>query len=385
MEFLDYATLKVLWWGLVGALLIGFACTDGYDLGVASLLPIVARKDEERRLVINSVGPMWEGHQVWFITAGGALFAAFPFVYAVSFSGFYLAMFVVLAALIMRPVGFKYRSKRPDPKWRRNWDYALFIGGIVPALIFGVALGNVLQGVPFDLDTNLRPSYDNAGWGVLALLKLLNPFALLCGITSVAMLMLHGAAWLVVKIEDGPVKDRAAMIGTYAGFAVIAVFALAGIWLAVSGMGYRITSEIDPNGPANPLRKTAEMAEGAWMTNYIKYPWMVIAPLLGFAGTAFAIRGLRRQSPLGFLGSGLACFGIIATVGLTMFPFILPSSVNPSVSLTVWDSASSATTLGIMLAVTAIFLPIVLAYTAWVYKVLFGELTTEEANAPNNY
>ena len=182
MEFpLDYATLRVIWWGLMGVLLIGFALTDGWDMGVAAMLPFVARTDVERRMVINTVGPTWEGNQVWFILGGGAIFAAWPFVYAVSFSGFYLAMFLVLAALILRPVGFKYRSKRPGAAWRERWDWALFIGGFVPALVFGVAVGNVLRGVPFRLDGDLRAFYDGT------LLGLFTPFTLVCGLLSVAI------------------------------------------------------------------------------------------------------------------------------------------------------------------------------------------------------
>lgn len=376
---LDYATLKVMWWGLVGVLLIGYALTDGYDLGVASLLPFVAKTDKERRLVINSIGPMWEGHQVWLITGGGALFAAWPYVYAISFSGFYLAMFVVLAALILRPVGFKYRSKRPSPAWRASWDWALFVGGFVPALIFGVALGNVLQGVPFDIDRTLRATYSGG------LIGLLNPFALLCGLASVAMLVVHGASWLVVKIEHGPVLNRAAKFGQYAALAVIAFYAAAGIWLAVAGMGYRIVTDIDPNGVANPLRKEVVVEAGAWLGNYGKYPWMVLAPALGFAGSALAYVGLRNKTALSLIGSALAATGIVASVGCSMFPFILPSTINPNASLTVWDSSSSHLTLFIMLIVTVIFVPLILAYTAWVFKVLWGRLTTEEANAAGTY
>lgn len=376
---LDYATLKLLWWGLVGALLIGFAVTDGYDLGVASILPFAAKTDRERRLVINAIAPTWEGHQVWFITGGGALFAAWPYVYAVSFSGFYLAMFVVLAALILRPVGFKYRSKKENPVWRQRWDWALFVGGFVPALIFGVALGNVLQGVPFSLDSTLRATYEGG------LIGLLNPFALLCGLASVAMLVMHGASFLVAKIERGEVLDRAAKFGQWAGFGVIAFFALAGVWLWMSGMGYRIVSDIDPQGLANPLRKEVVVESGAWLSNYAKYPWMIAAPVLGFAGTLLAILGLRAKSGYSIVASGLAVLGIIATVGASMFPFILPSSINPNASLTVWDSASSHTTLFIMLIVTVIFLPLVLLYTSWVFKVLWGRLDTEQANAPGTY
>jgi len=376
---LDYATLKVIWWALVGILLIGYALTDGYDLGVATLLPFIGKTDQERRLVINSIGPMWEGHQVWLITGGGALFAAWPYVYAVSFSGFYLAMFVVLAALILRPVGFKYRSKRASKEWRRNWDWALFIGGFVPALIFGVALGNVLQGVPFDIDRTMRASYDGGLFG------LLNPFALLAGLASVAMLVVHGASWLVVKLEHGPVMDRAVKYGRIAALGVIVFYALAGIWLWQSGMGYRIVSDIDPQGQANPLRKEVLVEAGAWMGNYGKYPLLILAPLAGFAGSVLAFWALARKSPLAMVGSGLAATGIIASVGASMFPFILPSSLNPTASLTVWDSSSSHVTLFIMLIATAIFLPIVLAYTAWVFKVLWGRLTIEEATSEGKY
>lgn len=376
---LDYATLKVIWWALVGILLIGYALTDGYDLGVATLLPFIGKTDEERRLVINSIGPMWEGHQVWLITGGGALFAAWPYVYAVSFSGFYLAMFVVLSALILRPVGFKYRSKRAGKSWRRNWDWALFVGGFVPALIFGVALGNVLQGVPFDIDRTMRATYDGGLFG------LLNPFALLAGLASVAMLVVHGASWLALKLEHGAVLDRAVRYGRIAALAVIAFYAIAGIWLWQSGMGYRIVSDIDPHGQANPLRKEVVVEAGAWMVNYGKYPFLILAPLAGFAGSVLAFWALGRKSPMAMVGSGLAAAGIVASVGASMFPFILPSSLNPAASLTVWDSSSSHITLFIMLIATAILLPVVLAYTAWVFKVLWGRLSIEEATSEGKY
>ena len=242
-----------------------------------------------------------------------------------------------------------------------------------------MALGNVLQGVPFSLDSTLRATYEGG------LIGLLNPFALLCGLASVAMLVMHGASFLVAKIERGEVLDRAAKFGQWAGFGVIAFFALAGVWLWMSGMGYRIVSDIDPQGLANPLRKEVVVESGAWLSNYAKYPWMIAAPVLGFAGTLLAILGLRAKSGYSIVASGLAVLGIIATVGASMFPFILPSSINPNASLTVWDSASSHTTLFIMLIVTVIFLPLVLLYTSWVFKVLWGRLDTEQANAPGTY
>ena len=181
---LDYPTLKIIWWLLVGVLLIGFAIMDGHDMGVGTLLPFVGKTDDERRVVINSVGMHWEGNQVWFITGGGAIFAAWPLIYATAFSGFYWAMMAALWALFFRPVGFKYRSLLKDAQWRRSWDWGLFVGGFVPPVIFGVAFGNLLQGVPFQFNELLMVNYTGSFW------QLLNPFALLAGIVSSAMITL---------------------------------------------------------------------------------------------------------------------------------------------------------------------------------------------------
>lgn len=370
---IDYETLRLIWWLLLGVLLIGFALTDGYDLGVAALLPFVARTDEERRLAINSIAPTWEGHQVWLILGGGAIFAAWPFVYAISFSGFYLAIFLVLAALILRPVAFKYRSKHDDAAWRSRWDWALFIGGIVPALVFGVAVGNVLIGAPFRLDSDLRAFYEGS------LLGLFTPFTLLTGLLSVAMIVLHGAGWLAIKVEDGAVMERARRLGKFAALLVLVLFAIGGMMVATTSIGYRLEGAIDAAGPSNPRWTTAASAPGAWLENYERQPWMLLAPIFGFVGPALAYLAIaRRRQAMLFAGSATAVFGIISTVGLSMFPFILPSSIDPHSSLTVWNASSSHLTLWIMLVVTLIFLPIVLAYTAWVLKILFGRITLEE-------
>ena len=377
----DYEMLRLIWWALMGVLLIGFALTDGFDLGVAAMLPFVGRTDAERRMVINSIGPTWEGNQVWFILAGGAIFAAWPFVYAISFSGFYLAMFLVLAALILRPVGFKYRSKRPDPAWRSRWDWALFAGGFVPALVFGVAVGNVLSGAPFRLDSDMRTVFDGSFLG------LFSPFTLLCGLLSVSMLMLHGSAWLAIKIEHGPVHDRATRFGTLAAILSLVLFAAGWAFVAWTDIGFRIVGTIDPAGPSNPLRTTSEIAAGAWLANYALHPWMMIAPLLGFGGAVVALIGIRRRiESAAFAGSSASAVGIIATVGLSMFPYILPSSIDAHSSLTVWNASSSEKTLGIMLFVTVVFLPIVLAYTAWAFKLMWGRVTAHEvATNPDFY
>ena len=369
---LDYETLRVIWWLLLGLLLIGFAVMDGFDLGVGTLLPFVAKTDSERRVLINTIGPVWEGNQVWFVLGGGAIFAAWPPLYATAFSGFYLAMFLVLVALILRPVGFKFRSKLADRRWRATWDWALFLGGFVPALIFGVALGNVLQGVPFRFDELQLPIYE-AGF-----LDLLNPFALLVGLVSVTMLVMHGATFLMVKTE-GAVAARARSTAGWSAALLILLFALAGLWLALRIDGFAILDGADPAGPSNPFNKVVMQQSGAWLANYERLPWSLIAPLLGFLGAALVIVfvGLGRAFAA-FLASSLAVIGIVATPGLAMFPFLLPSSRDPVSSLTVWDASSSHLTLFVMLIATGLILPVVIAYTAWVYRVLRGKVTAEQ-------
>jgi cytochrome d ubiquinol oxidase subunit II len=367
---LDYAILRLIWWLILGVLLIGFAIMDGFDLGVGMLSPFVGRTDAERRVALNTVGPVWEGNQVWLILGGGAVFAAWPTLYAVAFSGFYLAMFLVLCALILRPVGFKFRSKIDDPRWRRAWDGALFVGGLVPALIFGVALGNVLRGVPFRFDDTLRLTYEGGLFG------LLNPFALLCGLVSVAMMLMHGGTYLALKADE-PVASRAAEFVRLAGVALIVLFTIAGLWVAFGLNGYAITSTQALDGPSNPLLKVVEARGGGLLANYATHPWMLLAPALAYIGTLAAIFLVaRHRSGPAFVASAVAELGVIATAGVSLFPFLLPSSLDPNMSLTVWDASSSQLTLMIMLGVTIVFLPIVLAYTTWVYRVLRGRVTS---------
>jgi cytochrome bd ubiquinol oxidase subunit II len=367
-ELIGFDVLRVIWWLLLGVLLTGFALTDGFDMGVGALIPFVGKTDTERRVAINTIGPVWEGNQVWFILGGGAIFAAWPPLYAVSFSGFYLAMFAILAALILRPVGFKYRSKRDSAAWRNGWDLALFIGGAVPALIFGVAMGNVLQGVPFRFNDDLMIFYDGTFFG------LLNPFALLAGVVSLSMIVMHGAAWLNLKTE-GTVQARARRYGSIAALVMMAAYALAGVWLAAGIQAYAFSVPPVANGPSNPLLSEV-VHQGSWMAAYSARPWIIVSPILGFAGAFLAFLGLRAGREVStLLFSKLAIIGVISSVGLTMFPFILPSSIAPNSSLTVWDASSSHQTLFVMLVAAVIFVPIILAYTAWVYKVLWGKVT----------
>ncbi len=370
---IDYEILRLIWWLFLGVLLIGFAIMDGFDLGVATLLPFVARTDVERRVAINAIGPVWDGNQVWLILGGGAIFAAWPAIYATAFSGFYIAMFLVLAALIVRPVGFEFRNKINDPGWRAFWDYALFVGGLVPSLVFGVAVGNLLQGAPFRIDAEMRIFYEGSG-----LFELLNPFGLLCGLVSLAMLVTHGATYLVLK-TDGDVKDRARWVASRAPFVTVALFLLAGVWIAFGIKGYVITNAIPADGPSNPLLKTVTQAPGAWLSNYGSHRWMALAPLLGVAGgLLIAFLSSRGKAGMAFVASGIAIFGIVATAGVSMFPFLLPSSIEPSSSLTVWDASSSQRTLFVMLIATLIFLPIVLAYTSWAFYTMRGAVTAAQ-------
>jgi cytochrome d ubiquinol oxidase subunit II len=374
-ELLSYEFLRIVWWLLLGVLLIGFAVTDGFDMGVGALIPFVGKTDVERRVAINTVGPVWEGNQVWFILGGGAIFAAWPPLYAVSFSGFYLAMFVVLAAFIVRPVAFKYRSKRDDASWRNAWDWALFASGAVPALLFGVAVGNVIQGVPFHFTDDLHSIYEGAWY--TKFIGLLDPFSLLAGVVSLTMLLMHGAVWLTVKAE-GKVQARARAIGSVAALAAVFAYAAAGLWLAYGIEGFRIVGDYATNGPSNPLHFEVERT-ASWLTAYQDRPWIAIAPALGLGCGLLTFLGLRAGREVSTLiFSKLSILGVIASVGLTMFPFIMPSSSDPKSSLTVWNSSSSHLTLFIMLVCTVIFMPIILAYTTWVYKVLWGKVTEND-------
>ena len=364
----DYETFKLIWWLLVGVLLVGFAIMDGHDMGVGTLLPFVGRDDMERRVVINTVGPHWDGNQVWFITAGGAIFAAWPLVYATAFSGFYWAMLAVLWALFFRPVGFDYRSKIHNATWRSTWDWGLFVGGFVPPVIFGVAFGNLLQGVPFQFDNLLVSTYTGSFW------QLLNPFALLAGVVSSAMITLQGGAYLAHRTE-GVIQSRAVKGSVGAALVMVLAFVAAGIWLQWVP-GFRISSVVDPAALPDPLGKTVVVEAGAWMANYAAQPLLWWLPALGVGGAlAAAALLLVRRTLTAFVASSLAVIGVIGTAGASMFPFIMPSSTMPASSLTVWDSVSSHLTLGIMFWATVILMPLIVLYTSWAYRVMRGKVT----------
>jgi cytochrome bd ubiquinol oxidase subunit II len=365
----DYMTLRLVWWAILGFLLVGFAIMDGFDLGVAMLHPFVAKTDAQRRVTLNAIGPVWEGNQVWFILAGGAIFAAWPPLYAASFSGFYLAMLLVLLGLILRPVSITFRGKADSPRWRETWDWLFFVSGFVPSLLFGVAFGNLLLGAPFHFDETLRLVYEGGFLG------LLHPFALLCGLVSLAMLLMQGSAWLAGK-SAGEVSIRARRIGATAAALLVLLFAAAGLWLAIGVEGYRIASDIDPSGPSNPMLKSVTRGTGEWLFNYARRPWSALAPAAAFLGALIcAVTLAAGATRAALIASSLSVAGVVTTAGFSMFPFLLPSSSRPDHSLTIWDASSSQTTLALMLVAAVFFLPIILAYTSWVYYVLRGTVT----------
>jgi len=367
MEWLTYDVLRLLWWALLGLLLIGFAVLGGNDLGVGALLPFVARSDTERRVTINSIGPTWEGNQVWFILGGGASFAAFPALYAAAFSGFYFAMLLILVALILRPVGFEFRNKLLNPRWRALWDGALFIGGAAPALLFGVAFGNLFLGVPFHFDSDLRFHFDGG------FLLLLRPFALLCGLVSLGMLTAHGAAFLNMKTE-GIVQQRAALLLPWLALTTLLLFAVGGAWLATGIDGYHISSAHDATGPSDPLLKTVTRSTGGWLGNYAMFPGVMAIPIVAALALLSAAVWHRFAVPA-FIATFIAVAAIVATAGFSLFPFLFTSSSQPSHSLTVWDATSSKLTLAIMFFAVLVFLPLILLYTAWVFRVLRGKVS----------
>jgi cytochrome bd ubiquinol oxidase subunit II len=365
----DYESLRLIWWALLGILFIGFAIMDGFDFGIAALLRVLGRTEDERLVLLETIEPTWEGNQVWFVLAGGATFAAWPQLYAVSFSGMYLAIFLVLVALILRPVGFNFRGKIHDPRWRTLWDWVLIASGVVVMLISGVAFGNLFLGAPFQFDGDLRMSWHGSFF------ELLHPFALVAGLVSLSMLLAHGACWAAYK-ADHVVADRAVRVARWTTLAYVVFYVLAGIWLAYGVSGFAIVGPVVTDGVSNPLHK--QVAVGAsWFASYMQYPWFWAAPVLGVVGAIGVQLSVARKNLACFIWSSLMVAGTILSAGFALFPFLLPSRLDPRSSLTVWDASSSQGTLGLMLAMAVIFMPIIIIYTSWVYRVVRGRVTLD--------
>ncbi len=373
----DYETLRVIWWGFLLVLAIGFSVTGGFDLGVGVLLPFLGKNDDERRVIINAIGPNWEGNQVWLVQAASTLFAAWPLVYAVSFSGMYFALLLTLFALLLRPLGFDYRSKLSNQKWREYWDRALFTGGLVPAIVFGVAFGNLFVGIPFYLESDMRIVYTGTLWG------LLNPFSLLAGFICLSMMVMHGAVYLQIKTV-AEISQRSKKVVFYSTICTLVLFALAGYWVTVLD-GYHITSVIDPNAPSNPLTKTVKRAAGLWLDNYGHYSGFWAVPSCAFISGLLTLVFSRMDKPgTAFIFSCICIAMIISTAAGSLFPFLIPSSIEINNSLTVWDSSSSQKTLNLLFWITVIFLPLIVVYTSWVFRVLRGKVTVEDIRKNNH-
>lgn len=353
MDF--FSILQFLGWLAVGLLMYFFAATGGFDLGAGMLVPFIGKNDAERRVVINTVGPTWDGNQVWLITAGGAIFAIFPRVYAASFSGFYFGILLVLWSLFLRPVSFEFRSKLESAKWRSFWDWALCVGSFVPSLVIGVAIGNLFVGLPFQVDPiSLRFIYGNPNnpSAFIDLLHLLNPFSLLVGVTCVLMLLQHGAAYLAMR-TSGPVLERSKKIVIVSAILLMVSFMAAGIWISI-GMNH-------------------------WLNNYYAHAWLWIAPILGLLGSLLAIRFITKDAKnaknavnKAFYASCISLLGILGTMGYALFPYIMVSSTNPSESLLVWNASSSELSLIGILVCAVIMLPIIFYYTTFVYRKIWG-------------
>ncbi|MEJ5313604.1 MULTISPECIES: cytochrome d ubiquinol oxidase subunit II [Anaerolinea] len=331
--------LNEVWFILIAVLYLGFFVLEGFDFGVGILLPFLGKKDEERRVIINTIGPHWDGNEVWLITAGGATFAAFPHWYATLFSGFYLPLFLILLALILRGVAFEFRSKDENPKWRAFWDWAIFGGSLIPALLFGVAFTNIMAGVPIDANMN----YVGGFW------NLLNPYALIGGLVSLLGFILHGAVFLSLKTDGEMMKraqDAARKIWLPA-MLVLVMFIIA---------TYFFTDVLQQLG-INP----GPVPIGVFFT-------MLAAGYFVYT----------RRSGWAFVMTTLSILFATATIFLILYPRVMVSSLDPAYSLTIYNAASSPYTLRIMSIVALIFVPIVLAYQGWSYWVFRKRITQKQ-------
>lgn len=375
-----YLFFKVLWWLLLGVLLMGLAIMVGMDMGVGALLRYVGRTDTERRIALNTIAPHWDGNQVWFILGGGAIFAAFPLIYATAFSGLYIVMLLLLWTMIVRPLGFEYRSKLPTPAWRNAWDWALVVSGAVPMIVYGAGMGNMLLGVPFHFGWDLTSFYTGS------FLSLLNPFAVMCGVLSLSLSVWMGGAMLMGRTERGALWDRARRAATVGGTIAIVLFTAGGIWTSHLD-GYRIEHAPMPGVAQTPLQQSVTRAEGVWLHNFHLHPALWLVPALGYAGMVLGLLAIRagRASLAWWLGA-LAWIGVIGTAGVSLFPFLMPSSSDPSQSLTVWNAVSSRNTLMWMSGWTAVFMPAIIAYTSWAFYMMRGKVKAEHVESnPHAY
>lgn len=369
---LSYGALKVVWWAILVVILIFFCVMGGGDIGVGVLLPLIGRNDTERRVALNAIGPTWEANQTWFILLGGALFAAWPELYAAAFSGLYLAMMLVLWTMFLRPVCFDYRNKIRAPIWRYTWDWILCVCCIAASIFGGTAIGNVFLGLPFRFtDSHLNFQYTGDFF------TLLRPYALCMAVFLLLMFVMQAAAFLTLK-ASGIVAKRAQRYGLVCGALLLVLFTVLGFWTArLDGFSLAIT---DISASLTPIMENSvRVIPGHWLHNYSTYPWMMAAPILGYVCLIlFLWTSYYSYSRLAFLSSVFAIWSFGFTAAFTLFPFIFPSVTYPRHSLTLWNACSSQHTLFVMLLIAIVMLPIILMYTAWINWVMRGRVGEED-------
>lgn len=358
---IDYAVLKIIWWVLIGLILILYATTAGYDLGITIILPFL-KSEKHKRLVLNISGPTWDGNQTWIVFAGGGLFVVWPVLYSLSFSGFYAAILMILWPFFLRPLGYDYRGKIDNPMWRTFWDWGLFVSALLPVFIFGVVFGNLLQGVPFHFNPRTMEEIYTGNFG-----ELMNPFGILCGLVSTSMIIMHGAAY-IARRGTKDLKALARRIQFILSWITLILFAFSGWWLVNKVSGFSLIEQ--PAQPTlHPLDNVVSQQLGAWTAHYSVAPWkyypVVIALVALVVSMVFNRMGRMRTA---FWASVFTLGGIVATAGATMFPFIMPSSTNMNESLTVWNAVSSQYALNIMFYVGGALLVIILIYKIFAFR-----------------
>lgn len=371
---IDYTVLQVLWWMILGSILVVYAATAGFDVGVTTLMPFF-KNEEERRVILNTSAPTWDGNLTWIVFAGGGIFVVWPVVYSTAFSGLYAGMLLILFPLFLRAPGYEYRNKLPSMKWKRFWDFGLFISGILPVFVFGVATGNCFVGFPFHFDPiSLRMFYTGN------LFDLFNPLGILAGLVSVAMVLFHGSTFLQRRTE-GNICDKARIVTFSSGVVLLILFSVAGLLIVLYAPGYQlIDSPINPT--SHLLENVVVRAPGSWFASFMYYPWKGFGPVFAYIGILVSMVATYFKSRnLAFWSSAVAIAGIVATSGFTLFPFIMPSSTNPNESLTIWNATSSQYALNMMLYVGTVLLAIIAAYKIFAYHSIWGRkgiLTVED-------
>lgn len=357
----DYETLRLLCWALLVLAVIGFMVCDGLVLGISMLLPLIGKTDADRQTLIASIAPTSLGQQAWLVAAIALLFAAWPVAYAIFFSSLQVVLLLMLLAWLARPLGLYFRSAVENPTWREYWDKALAVSGFLPAAMLGIICGNMLKGIPFHLDSDMRIFFLGDFWA------LLNPFTLLIAATSVSLLLMYGAAYLQLKCTGELYSHGKAMIYK-SGAAFLILFALSGLWITRLE-GYHITSEIFPNGVSNPLAKFVKRSEGLWLDNYEHQPGLWAIPVLAFLCSAATLylSKINRHS-WAFIASSVTVTMSVLTAAVSIFPFLLPSNRSLNSSLTIWDASASQNNLTILIWVAAIALPLLAIASRWAFR-----------------